>query len=77
MACLPESLIGVGAAASVASAMTTFPSLRFGLLVGVGRGIWTDDYDARLGDVVVSRPVREKQNGGVSECHFIDYVPTH
>lgn len=69
MGCLPDSQMGIGPAASVAAEMSaTFPSLRFGLLVGVGGGVWSEEHDVRLGDVVVSRPDKDKRNGGVSEC---------
>lgn len=46
-------------AATAATQMrTTFPSLRFGLLVGIGGGVpvATDNGMIRLGDVVVSKP---------------------
>jgi nucleoside phosphorylase len=42
---------------------STFISLRFGLLVGIGGGVPTTDI--RLGDVVVSQP--ERQFGGVMQ----------
>jgi len=55
IACLPEGVYGTNAAATVVSRMlSTFPSIRFGLMVGIGGGI--PDHDVRLGDVVVSVP---------------------
>lgn len=55
IACLPEGVYGTNAAATVVSRMlSTFPSIRFGLMVGIGGGI--PDRDVRLGDVVVSVP---------------------
>lgn len=45
------------------SMQSTFPNLRFGLMVGVGGGIPSAVNDIRLGDVVVSTP--NGQNGGV------------
>lgn len=47
MGCLPDAQPGVGSAASVATEMrAVFPSLRFGVLVGIGRLgsalCWTD-----------------------------------
>ncbi|KAJ5430460.1 hypothetical protein N7491_007476 [Penicillium cf. griseofulvum] len=44
-------------AATVAAHMlSTFHSIRIGLLVGIGGGIPSREHDIRLGDVVVSRP---------------------
>jgi nucleoside phosphorylase len=54
IACLPEGEIGNSAAATVAARMTsTFPSIKFGLMVGIGGGV---PPTVRLGDVVVSTP---------------------
>lgn len=64
MACLPAGKYGTETAATVAKDMLrTFKSLRFGLLVGIGGGVPTNECDIRLGDVVVSQP--SKQDGGV------------
>jgi nucleoside phosphorylase len=50
--------------AQVASQMrSTFPALRFGLLVGIGSGVPITATEIRLGDVVVGQP--DKQFGGV------------
>ncbi|KAL6695051.1 hypothetical protein J3F84DRAFT_399908 [Trichoderma pleuroticola] len=55
IACLPKGHIGNNPAATVAAQMvSTFPSVRFGLMVGIGGGI---PPKVRLGDVVVSTPV--------------------
>lgn len=55
IACLPEGDIGNNPAATVATRMiSTFPSIKFWLLVGVGGGVPSK---VRLGDVVVSAPV--------------------
>ncbi|KAL6406233.1 hypothetical protein AUP68_10402 [Ilyonectria robusta] len=55
IACLPKGTIGTSSAATVASWMvSTFPSIKFGLMVGIGGGV---PPKARLGDVVVSIPV--------------------
>ncbi|KAL7912200.1 hypothetical protein GGI35DRAFT_492155 [Trichoderma velutinum] len=55
IACLPKGHIGNNSAATVAAQMvSTFPSVRFGLMVGIGGGI---PPKVRLGDVVVGTPV--------------------
>jgi nucleoside phosphorylase len=57
IACLPTGKIGNNAAATVATQMVrTFPSIRFGLMVGIGAGV---PPKVRLGDVVVSTPSGE------------------
>lgn len=54
IACLPKGEIGTSSAATVATRMiSTFPSIRFGLMVGIGGGV---PPNVRLGDVVVSTP---------------------
>ncbi|KAI1174763.1 hypothetical protein F4777DRAFT_589005 [Nemania sp. FL0916] len=54
IACLPMGRIGTTSAASVVTSMiNTFPSIRFGLMVGIGGGI---PPKVRLGDVVISIP---------------------
>ena len=68
IASLPSGNYGTNPTASVAGQMKrTFRWLRFGLLVGIGRGIprlTADDLaDIRLGDVVVSNPTYH--TGGV------------
>jgi nucleoside phosphorylase len=69
IACLPAGVPGVTPAARVASHMlSTFTSLRFGLMVGIGGGVPSQDNDIRLGDVVVSQPT--KSFGGVIQYDF-------
>ncbi|KAK1240510.1 hypothetical protein MKX07_004538 [Trichoderma sp. CBMAI-0711] len=69
MACLPAGLIGTNAAATVAAKMLcNFPSIRFGLMVGIGGGVPSKDFDIRLGDIVVSQPTKGK--GGVVQYDF-------
>ncbi|MCJ1310508.1 hypothetical protein MMC25_004172 [Agyrium rufum] len=54
IACLPKNRLGNNASATVAAHMLdTFPSIKFGLMVGIGGGI---PRKVRLGDVVVSAP---------------------
>ena len=58
VAVLPE--IGNSVAATVATQLLNdFPSIRFGLLVGIGGGIPGDEGEdnVRLGDVEVSQPI--------------------
>ncbi|KAF4962386.1 hypothetical protein FSARC_9530 [Fusarium sarcochroum] len=55
IACLPKGKIGLVPAATVAAHLvSTFPSIKFGLMVGIGGGI---PPKVRLGDVVVSTPI--------------------
>lgn len=50
MACLPSGVYGTTTAAIVASQMlTTYPNIRFGLMVGIGGGVPSKDNDIRLG----------------------------
>jgi undecaprenyl pyrophosphate phosphatase UppP len=56
VACLPSGVYGTISATTIAAHLrTTFPSIRFGLMVGIG-GVPTAKNDIRLGDVVVSLP---------------------
>jgi nucleoside phosphorylase len=58
IACLPRGKYGHTSATSVAKDMRrSFPSIRFGLMVGIGGGAPSLKHDIRLGDVVVSSPV--------------------
>ncbi|TLD22979.1 hypothetical protein PspLS_07041 [Pyricularia sp. CBS 133598] len=70
-ACLPAGQMGTNQAAVVASQMNaSFPSLRFGVLVGIGGGVpnLDADIDIRLGDVVISQPAGHY--GGVVQYDF-------
>ena len=53
----------MSAAVAAKSMQTTFPSLKFVLMVGVGGGIPSQENDIRLSDIVVSLP--NGQHGGV------------
>ncbi|KAF2797949.1 purine and uridine phosphorylase [Melanomma pulvis-pyrius CBS 109.77] len=69
LACLPAGQMGIGAAAfSAGQAMSNFKSIHSGLMVGVGGGTPSAEADVRLGDVVVSQPVR--QHSGVVQYDF-------
>jgi nucleoside phosphorylase len=64
IACLPEGQTGTNSAAAVAVQMKmAFPFTRFGLMVGIGGGVPSEEADIRLGDVVVSKP--HKVHAGV------------
>ncbi|KFY46703.1 hypothetical protein V494_00367 [Pseudogymnoascus sp. VKM F-4513 (FW-928)] len=66
MACLPKGEIGNNNSATVAARMvSTFPSIKFGLMVGIGGGV---PKTVRLGDVVVSIP--SDGFGGVVQWDF-------
>ncbi|KAF3205365.1 hypothetical protein TWF106_001130 [Orbilia oligospora] len=66
IACLPSGQIGNNPAVAVATRMiSTFQSIRFGLMVGIGGGI---PPKVRLGDVVVSTPFG--QHPGVVQWDF-------
>ncbi|PWY81729.1 hypothetical protein BO94DRAFT_148466 [Aspergillus sclerotioniger CBS 115572] len=67
IACLPAGVYGTTSAATLATEVrTSFPSLRFGLMVGVGGGV--RHAGVQLGDVVVSKPSREY--GGVIQYDY-------
>jgi nucleoside phosphorylase len=57
IASLPAGVYGTTPAATVAKDMLrTFPSIRVGLMVGIGVAAPSSTRDIRLGDVVVSEP---------------------
>ncbi|KAK6507840.1 hypothetical protein TWF481_006262 [Arthrobotrys musiformis] len=67
MACLPNDQYGTNNAATVLMNLTrTFPSIRLGLMVGVGGGAPTMA-DLRLGDVVVGTRVMQYDLGKIVE----------
>ncbi|GIJ98169.1 hypothetical protein Aspvir_000284 [Aspergillus viridinutans] len=64
IACLPAGEYGLAPAAAAAQQMlSSFPTIRFGLLVGIGGGIPGPGRDIRLGDIIISEP--QGQLGGV------------
>lgn len=66
IASLPAGIYGTTSSATTSSLMlSSFPSIRVGLLVGIGAGISRPEagYDIRLGDVVVCQP--DGPSGGV------------
>ena len=57
LACLPSGVYGTTSAAVVATQMlSSFPSIKIGLMVGIGGGAPSRHHDIRMGDVVVSHP---------------------
>ncbi|KAF9873860.1 pfs domain-containing protein [Colletotrichum karsti] len=72
IASLPAGVHGiVPANATASSLLSSLPSIRLGLLVGIGGGIPrpNGDYDIRLGDVIVSQP--DGTTGGVCQYDFV------
>ncbi|TLD03360.1 uncharacterized protein PgNI_12229, partial [Pyricularia grisea] len=77
-ACLPAGQMGTNQAAVVASHMNaSFPSLRFGVLVGIGGGVpnLDADIDIRLGDVVISQAADYYANGRVARTGSLNAPP--
>ncbi|KAE8553941.1 hypothetical protein EYB25_002479 [Talaromyces marneffei] len=69
IACLPSGNYGLVSANSVAmQLLSSFPSIRFGLMVGIGGGVPNDAADIRLGDVVISKPT--DTCGGVMQYDY-------
>ena len=67
ISCLPAGDCGTTPAATLANHMVrTFPSIKFGLLVGIGGGVPTSEDKMRLGDIVVSKP--RDTFGGIVQC---------
>ncbi|KAL3446120.1 hypothetical protein BJX65DRAFT_280040 [Aspergillus insuetus] len=57
IACVPAGERGIVSASVTASEMIlSFPEIRFGVLVGTGGGIPSNNHDIQLGDVAVSIP---------------------
>ncbi|KAL3470213.1 hypothetical protein BJX99DRAFT_239890 [Aspergillus californicus] len=70
VACLPSGAYEKVSAATVVSRMlSTFPAIRFGLMVvGIGGGVPSTGVDVRLGDVVISKPTGN--SGGVIQYDY-------
>ncbi|KAL4797824.1 Pfs domain protein [Aspergillus venezuelensis] len=66
IACLPSGVYGIASTSTVAMhLLSSFRSVKFGLLVGIGGGIPSEEVDIRLGDVVVGLPSSASTNGRV------------
>ncbi|OWT43619.1 G-protein beta wd-40 repeats containing [Pochonia chlamydosporia 170] len=71
IASLPAGVCGTtSTATTAANLLSSLPQIRIGLLVGIGGGVARpdQDYDIRLGDVVVSQP--QGTEGGVVQYDF-------
>jgi nucleoside phosphorylase len=67
IACLPGDMGTTSASAVAIHMMRSFP-IKIGLMVGICGGVWSEDQDVRLGDVVVSKPTG--LHGGVVQWDF-------
>ncbi|KAF3207863.1 hypothetical protein TWF679_008195 [Orbilia oligospora] len=75
IACLPKGTYGTNAAARVATAMVrTFPSIKFGLMVGIGGGNPVND--VRLGDVVSFNGILGEEGGGFKRIGSLNNPPS-
>jgi nucleoside phosphorylase len=69
IACLLSGVYGTTSATVVATQMlSTFKQIRFGLMVGIGGGVPSEEADIRLGDIVVSKPT--DISGGVIQYDY-------
>ncbi|KAJ6183378.1 hypothetical protein N7485_002020 [Penicillium canescens] len=69
IACLPYGQYGIASATTVAmQLLSSFRSIRLGLMVGIGGGVPNEDVDIRLGDVVFSKPMNT--HGGVVQFDY-------
>jgi nucleoside phosphorylase len=68
IACLPAGMTGTVSAAVVAKDMMRSFPIRIGLMVGIAGGVWSEEKDIRLGDVMISQP--DGQHGGVVQWDF-------
>jgi hypothetical protein len=75
IACLPEDQIRTNSAAAVAVQMkSAFTLIRFGLMVGIGKGIPSVKTDIRLRNMIVSRPFMT--HGEVMQYDFRKATPS-
>jgi nucleoside phosphorylase len=69
IACLPSGDYGLVSANTVAmQLLSSFRSIRFGLMVGIGGGVPNNVADIRLGDVVICKPT--DTYGGVVQYDY-------
>lgn len=75
IATLPKGKYGTTSAAAAARDMRrSFPSIKFGLMVGIAGGAPSTKHDIRLGDIVVSSP--DRRSGGVVHYDFGKTIQT-
>ncbi|KAJ5389767.1 uncharacterized protein N7496_000835 [Penicillium cataractarum] len=69
IASLPTGAYGTTSAATVGmQLLSSFHTIRFGFMVGIGGGVPSSNADIRLGDIVVSQPA--ETSGGVIQYDF-------
>ncbi|GAB7365990.1 hypothetical protein MBLNU230_g7317t1 [Neophaeotheca triangularis] len=68
VASLPAGVMGKVSATAVAKDMMRSFPIKAGFMVGICGGVWSEQRDIRLGDVVVSQP--EGDHGGVVQWDF-------
>ena len=68
IACLPAGHMGAANACNVATNMQRSFPIKFGLMVGIAGGVWSEENDVHLGNVVVGQP--KGQFGGVVQYDF-------
>ncbi|CVL11245.1 related to vegetatible incompatibility protein HET-E-1 [Fusarium proliferatum] len=68
IACLPTNEYGTNNAVNVLTNLTrTFTSIYLSLMVGIGGGVPSEDFDIRLGDIVVGTRVVQHDLGKITE----------
>ncbi|RFN50746.1 hypothetical protein FIE12Z_4984 [Fusarium flagelliforme] len=66
IACLPTNEYGTNNAVNVLTNLTrTFESIHFGLMVGIGGGVPRENFDIRLGDIIVGTRVVQHDLGKI------------
>jgi len=68
IACLPAGVTGKVSATAVAKDMMRSFPIKAGFMVGICGGVWSEQHDIRLGDVIVSQP--EGLHGGVVQWDY-------
>ncbi|KAG4253169.1 hypothetical protein FPRO03_07129 [Fusarium proliferatum] len=75
IACLPTNEYGTNNAVNVLTNLTrTFTSIYLSLMVGIGGGVPGEDFDIRLGDIVVGTRVVQHDLGKITEGGQIQHT---
>lgn len=75
IACLPTNEYGTNNAVNVLTNLTrTFTSIYLSLMVGIGGGVPSEDFDIRLGDIVVGTRVVQHDLGKITEGGQIQHI---